>query len=190
MLLRLWWTLARGLARPRLDPLDECRVALRVWPNDLDSNLHMNNSRYLLAMDLGRWDYGLRSGVMQKALRRGWFPVVGSETLGFRRPLEPFQRFELATRLVGWDEKWWWFEQSFEVAGKVHAVGRVKALFRARQANVPPKALLAAIGRADVPSPPLSEPIRLWQQAEEAERRLSSSGQVEAQRKLEASARK
>ena len=110
--------------------------------------------------------------------------------LGFRRPLEPFQRFELATRLVGWDEKWWWFEQSFEVAGKIHAVGRVKALFRARQANVPPKALLAAIGRADMPSPPLSEPIRLWQQAEEAERRLSTSGQIEAQRKLAVASRK
>jgi hypothetical protein len=60
VLLRLWYTLATGLARPRLGVLDECRVALRVWPNDLDSNLHMNNSRYLLAMDLGRWDYGLR----------------------------------------------------------------------------------------------------------------------------------
>ena len=171
VLLRLWYTLATGLARPRLGVLDECRVALRVWPNDLDSNLHMNNSRYLLAMDLGRWDYGLRAGVLQPAFRKGWFPVVGSATLRFRRALGPFQRYELRTRLAAWDEKWWWFEQRFEVGSHVHAVGRVKALFRGRTSNVPPAALLEAAGLAHVPPPPLPEAIRLWQEAEDAERR-------------------
>ena len=175
MLLRLWYTLASGLAKPPLDLLDECRVGLRVWPNDLDSNLHMNNSRYLLAMDLGRWDYAVRSGMLKAALRLGSFPVVGSTTLGFRRSLEPLQRFELVTRLAGWDEKWWWFEQRFEVAGKIHAVGRVKALFRGKQGNVAPVALLAAVDRSDLAPPPLPEPIRLWQQAEAAERRGGSA---------------
>ena len=121
MLLRLGWTLASGLAKPRQDLIGECRVALRVWPNDLDSNLHMNNSRYLLAMDLGRWDYGVRTGVIQQALRRRWFPVAGSVMLRFRKSLDPFQRFELRTRVVAWDEKWWWFEQRFEVDGRLHA---------------------------------------------------------------------
>lgn len=171
MLLRLWYTLATGLARPRQGLLDECRVSLRVWPNDIDANLHMNNSRYLLAMDLGRWDFGLRTGVLQPAFRRRWLPTVGAATLRFRRALDPFQRFELATRLVGWDEKWWWFEQRFEVGGGVYAVGRVKALFRGRQGNVPTAALLEAAGCAQLPPPALPESIRLWQQAEEADRR-------------------
>jgi acyl-CoA thioesterase FadM len=142
-----------------------------VWPNDLDSNLHMNNGRYLLAMDLGRWDYGLRAGVLQPAFRRRWFPVVGSATLRFRRALDPFQRFELATRLAAWDEKWWWFEQRFEVGREVHAVGRVKALFRGPKGNVPTAALLEATGYRDVAQPEMPESIRLWQQSEEAERR-------------------
>ncbi len=43
MLLRLWYTLATGLARPRQSLLDECRVTLRLWLNDLDSNPHMNS---------------------------------------------------------------------------------------------------------------------------------------------------
>ncbi len=171
MLLRLWYTLATGLARPRQNLLDECRVSLRVWPNDLDANLHMTNSRYLLAMDLGRGDYGLRTGMLQPAFRRRWFPVVGSATLRFRRSLDPFQRFELATRLVAWDEKWWWFEQRFEVGGEGHAVGRVKALFRGPKGNVSTAALLEAAGCVDLPTPLLPETIRLWQQADEAERR-------------------
>jgi acyl-CoA thioesterase FadM len=170
MLLRLGWTLASGLLKPRLTMLEDVRVPLRVWPNDLDVNRHMNNSRYLLAMDLGRWDYGLRSGVLQPAFRRRWFPVAGSVTLGFRRPLDPFQRFELVTRLVAWDAKWLWFEQRFEVDGRVHAVGRVKALFRGPRGNVPTADLLEAIGRPELRSPPLPEPIRLWREAEQAER--------------------
>jgi acyl-CoA thioesterase FadM len=169
MLLRLWWTLASGLAKPRQDLVGECRVALRVWPNDLDSNLHMNNSRYLLAMDLGRWDYGVRTGVIQQALRRRWFPVAGSVMLRFRKSLDPFRRFELRTRVVGWDEKWWWFEQRFEVGGRLHAVGRVKALFRGPEGNVPSATVLAAIGRADAVPPGMPETIRIWRELEAAE---------------------
>jgi acyl-CoA thioesterase FadM len=170
MLLRLVWTLASGLAKPRVEMLDECRVRLRVWPNDLDSNLHMNNSRYLLAMDLGRWDYAVRCGVLGAMLRRRLFPLAGSATLSFRRSLDPFQRFELATRLVAWDEKWWWFEQRFEVAGRVRALGRVKVLFRGPRGNVPTRELLAAVGRSELQPPTLPEPIRLWREAEESER--------------------
>jgi len=169
MLLRLLWTLARGLVKPRVGPLDECRVALRVWPNDLDANLHMNNSRYLLAMDLGRWDFSQRTGLIRAALRRRWFPVAGSVVLRFRRSLRPFQRFELVTRLAAWDEKWCWFEQRFEVDGRLYAVGRVKAILRAGEGNVPVSDVLAAIGRSDAASPALPATIRLWQQLEAAE---------------------
>jgi len=171
MLLRLLWTLASGLVKAPVGPLDECRVALRVWPNDLDANLHMNNSRYLLAMDLGRWDFSLRTGLIREALRRRWFPVAGSATLRFRRSLRPFQRFELVTRLAAWDEKWCWFEQRFEVDGQPYAIGRVKALLRGGEGNVPVSSVLAAIGRPDALPPAMPETIRLWQQSEEAERR-------------------
>ena len=87
MLLRLWSTLAVGFFRPRLGVFDECSVALRVWPNDLDVNAHMTNSRYLLAMDLGRWDFGMRTGMGREMVRRRWFPLVGSATLRFRKAL-------------------------------------------------------------------------------------------------------
>ena len=170
MLLRLWYTLATGLVRPRLGVLDECRVKLRVWPNDLDVNLHMNNSRYLLAMDLGRWDYGLRAGVLQPAFRRRWFPVVGSETLRFRRALDPFQRFELRRALVAWDEKWWWFEQRFEWDGSSTPWAGEGALPWTDRATCRPRRRSCAAGYARRRAPRQPEAIRLWQQTEEAER--------------------
>ncbi len=50
--------------RGRLGPLDESVLKLRVWPVDLDVNLHMNNGRYLSVMDLGRVDVILRTGLL------------------------------------------------------------------------------------------------------------------------------
>ena len=170
MLFRLVAVLVRALFRPRVGFLDECTIALRVWPNDVDSNLHLTNSRYLLAMDVGRWDLAVRTGFWRELLRRRWVPVLGSATLRFRRPLDPFQRYRLVTRLVAWDEKWCFVEQRFERDGHVHAVGRVKALFRGPEGQVRSADLLAAAGHPEVPARQVPEAIQLWQEAEAAER--------------------
>ena len=170
MLLRLLAVLLAAVFRRRLGFLDESAVRLRVWPNDLDANLHMNNSRYLLAMDLGRWELVVRTGFWRELWRRRWFPVVGSATLRFRRSLDPFQRYRLVTRLVAWDEKWCFLEQRFERGGHVHAVGRVKALFRGPEGQVSTVALLAAAGYPEAPSSQMPEAIRRWQEAEASAR--------------------
>lgn len=171
MLLRLGLVISGGLLKPRIGLLDESTIHLRVWPNDLDANVHMNNSRYLLAMDLGRWDLVVRTGMWKELRRRRWFPVVASATLRFRRALGPFQRYRLVTRVVAWDEKWCWIEQRFAVGETTYAVGRVKALFRGREGNVPTAALLAAAGYEGAPPRQMPEEIRLWREVEESERR-------------------
>jgi len=49
----------------------------------------------------------------------------------------------------------------------------VKALFRGRQGHVSTAALLAAAGYSNVPLRRLPEAIRLWQEAEAAERQAA-----------------
>jgi acyl-CoA thioesterase FadM len=49
------------LRRGPLDLLGESVVRFRVWPGDLDFNLHMNNGRYLTLMGLGRLDLMARA---------------------------------------------------------------------------------------------------------------------------------
>lgn len=166
LLVRLLLVLAGALRRPRLHPLDEAVVRFRVLPNDLDYNLHMNNGRYLSVMDLGRLDWVVRAGIVPMLLRRRWNPVVGSLTVRYRRPLEPFDRYELRTRIVGWDEKWFYVEQRFERRGEVVARAFVKGLFLAPGgARVPPGEVVAASGR-EVEPPPMPEGIREWTHAE------------------------
>ncbi len=151
LVLRLLRVLLASLAGRRLTPLDESVVAFRVWANDLDTNLHMNNGRYLTIMDLGRLDLIVRSGLGAVMLRRRWRPMVGSAMMWFRRSLAPFDRYALKTRVVCWNEKWFWIEQRFERAGDVVAVGAVKGLFRGPSGNVPTSEVLALLGVTDPP---------------------------------------
>lgn len=118
LLFRLIGVLARSRKGPRVAVPDGLSsIALRVWPNDLDFNLHMNNGRYLSLMDLGRVDLLARSGLGRTVLAKRWMPVVTGVTIRYRRSLAPFQRFRLETRLVGWDEHFLFLDQRFVISG-------------------------------------------------------------------------
>jgi len=146
LIFRLILQLITSRFRPRQAVLDAAVLRMRVWPTDLDINLHLTNSRYLALMDLGRIELLLRLGVMGKVLKRRWLPVVSIATLRFRREINPFERFTLHTRLIGWDEKWFYMEQRFETARGVAAIGIVKGLFRGPAGNVPSQQLIALTG--------------------------------------------
>ena len=61
-----------------LDINDKDSVELRVWPNDIDMNIHLNNGRFLSLMDLGRTRLSIRTGLFSMAKKKGWgLGVVG-----------------------------------------------------------------------------------------------------------------
>ncbi len=145
--------------------LEESAVSFRVWPGDVDVNLHMNNGRYLALMDLGRLDLIIRMGLLGRLFKLGWRPMVGSEFIRFRRGLRPFRAFTMRTRVVAWDEKWVFIRQTFEVDGRAVAIGAVKGLFRGPSGNVPSRELVEAVspGRE---SPGFDEDMALWEALE------------------------
>jgi acyl-CoA thioesterase FadM len=145
--LRLIRVVLAALFGRRIGMLDDSVVGFRVWPNDLDFNLHMNNGRYLTVMDIGRTDLMIRAGLVGTLWRRRWAPVLGGATIRYRRSLPAFGRYRLHTRLLGWDEKWLYLDQVFEDAGgatAAHAV--VKAVFRRCGGTVPTAEIAAALG--------------------------------------------
>lgn len=165
LIFRMLWVLCFGGGRVH-DPLSPSVLTFRVWPTDLDLNLHVNNGRYFTLMDLGRLHLLRRSGVVLEVLRRHWRPIVGSEAIRFRRSLDPFQTFELHTRVLAWDERWFYMEQRFLRAGQVCAIGLVKAQMRAKDGPVPPVDFLALLGEGHPPMPRPELPS-LWDQSVE-----------------------
>jgi acyl-CoA thioesterase FadM len=132
--------------KPRLGLFDSSVLSFQVWPTDLDINLHMNNARYLSFMDLGRTDLLLRAGMLRTAFNERWRPVVGNIDIKFRRSLLPFRRFKLTTRLLGWDDKWFYLEQQFVSANEVYAVAKVRGLLIGRNGSVPSQIVLDRMG--------------------------------------------
>ncbi len=166
LLLRLLYVLLAIPFRRRLEPLEESVVRLRVLPNDLDLNLHMNNGRYLTLMDLGRIDLLFRTGVVGVLRRRRWNGAVASQTIRYRRALNLFQRYELRTRLAGWDDRWFFLEQRFTRGGELMALGVVKVRALGREGGIDPQVVVDATGHGRA-SPPLPPGVIEWLEAEE-----------------------
>jgi acyl-CoA thioesterase FadM len=141
--------------------LDTGRLSFRVWPNDCDLNLHLNNGRYLTFMDLGRLHLIAQIGFLRGLFRRRWAPVLSTAEMNFIRPLGPLRKFDLVTRLLSWDEKYFYIEQRFEVGGRLHAIGMVKGLFLHGRERVESRAVMALLG-LDTPAPDMPEVLRHW----------------------------
>jgi acyl-CoA thioesterase FadM len=151
--LRLLWLWLATLGKPAESRLSTSRLSLRVWPNDLDLFAHVNNGRYLTLMDLGRLHIVMRSGLLRVMRERQWHAAAAAIEIRFRRPLKLWQRYELLTGIVDWDEHWFLFEQRFESAGKVYARALVKAQFRHRRERVPVATVLELVGMQDEAAP-------------------------------------
>ncbi|MBX3067127.1 MAG: acyl-CoA thioesterase [Cryobacterium sp.] len=103
------------------DPTEVYSTRLRVLPTDLDVNGHMNNGRYLSISDIGRLELLKAAGLWKAMRKRGWYPVVASSTISFRKSLKPWQRFNLETRFIGMSGKNVFMEQRFTVEGEIYA---------------------------------------------------------------------
>lgn len=160
LLLRLRW-----LRAPRLDVWDTARTRFRVIPTDLDILMHMNNGRYLTLMDLGRMDLMVRSGMWKQLTARGWFPVAAGQTITYRKSLKLGHKFDLYTRLLGFDEKWTYVEQTFCVGKTVYAHAVVRSRFLKKSGgSVENGELLSLLGE-DPSTPDLPEWLHEWTDA-------------------------
>ena len=165
-LLRFLAILVRALRAPRTDVRAELVIRFRVMPDDLDVNVHMNNGRYLALMDLARFGLVVRARLYRPRAHRQRWPVIGSTMVRYRRSLQPFQRFELYTRVLGWDDRWFVFEQRFEREGRVYCTGLTRAMFRTPAGTLTPVQALREAG-CDTESPPLPDYVRRWVAADD-----------------------
>lgn len=150
---------ARLLRRRPMGARDESVLHFRVWPGDIDFNLHLNDGRYLSLMDLGRLDLIVRTGIYRVMRREKWFPVVGAVLVSYKREVRAFRRFALKSRIIGWDAKWFYLEQRIYRGETLACEATLQTLFRGRDGNVPTAAVAAAAG-ADPASPELTDIAR------------------------------
>jgi acyl-CoA thioesterase FadM len=148
---RILRIILENILRRRRGVLDESLLRLRVWPTDMDLNFHLNDGRFVSLTGLGRIDLMLGTGLLRRAIKRGWYPVVGGVTIRYRREIKSFEKFSLRSRLVGWDDKWMYFEHRFEKNGELAAIAYARGVMRTRGGPVPTRDVI------EEPSPPLPD---------------------------------
>lgn len=164
---RILWLLLSFRFRSKTRFFEESEVGFRVWPSDLDTNMHMNNGVYLSIMDLARTDLVLRSGLMKVVKKNGWYPVVASQTIRYRRSLDPFRKFSVRTQLIGWDERFFFIQQKFMLGKEVAALALVKGRFLKKSGGgVYPGEIAQAMGESST-SPTMADWVGQWTTAED-----------------------
>ena len=146
LIFRLIYVYALSLFRERL-PVEKSvsRLSLRVLPNDLDINLHMNNGRYLTICDLNRVDLFIRTGLLKAMRKRRWFPVIAEHTMSYKKSLHLFEQFDVALEVTHWDDKYFYMTHTFSNAERVVATGTSKGAIRSRSVVIKPADVIAAV---------------------------------------------
>jgi len=154
------------IGKSRVDLLSTTRVDLRVWPNDLDLNLHVNNGRYLAFADIARIHWFVSTGVLSVARQQRAFPVISDAIAKFRHDLKLFQTFAIHTRLLGWDRKWGYVEHRFVRLDRVIGVVAIRGVFKGPRGPIDPQVLLVGVAHG-APSPALPEWVHRFEQGSE-----------------------
>ena len=104
----VWLRLARMIAtaksRGRYRMGDESRLTFRCLPTDIDSNLHLNNARYMMLADVGRIDIFARAGLISLARRNGWAPMMGGLQAVYVREIRLWTSFEVVSTVETWED--------------------------------------------------------------------------------------
>ena len=166
LIFRLIYTFLFSRFRSSVSAMEECLTPYRCWPTDLDVLRHINNGVYFSMQDLARVDYMIRMGAMPKLNANGWYPVVVSERMRFKKSIKPFQKFDISTKLAYWDEKYTYIEHKFMVNGEDVAFGMIRARFLKKSGGLVTTEELINLLGVDAPRPQLPNHLKAWIEAE------------------------
>ena len=152
------------LAR-KLSPLDlgQDHVSThRCWPWDIDPWMELNNGRTLTLYDLGRIPLGARSGLISVLKENQWGLTVAGSTIRYRRRILPFEKFTMRSRGVGWDDRFFYIEQSmWKKNGECASHAVIRSAFTSKSGIVPPPEVVKKLNFPDV-SPELPAFVQNW----------------------------
>ncbi|GAA4974684.1 hypothetical protein GCM10023315_26570 [Algibacter aquimarinus] len=89
----------------------------------------MANSKYFYYMDLIRFEILFRSDMYKSTIKKGMFPVLGSQKIIYKKPLKRWNKFDITLVLEGWDDHWVYHRQVFKRNNEVYAIGITKVGF-------------------------------------------------------------
>lgn len=150
---------------PKLGVMDAHVSTHMCWPWDLDPWIELNNGRTLTLYDLGRIPMAQRTGLIGILRDNGWGITVAGSSVRYRRRIRAFHRFSMVSRVLGWDDKFIYMEQTMWRRGECCNQMLLRSAITSDQGIVPPARALEA---TDLPgdSPEMPQWARAWIEAD------------------------
>lgn len=159
--LRMWQELWRFRNAPPLGPFDPHVSTVRIWPWDLDPWRELNNGRTLTLYDLGRLPLLKRIGYDRLVREKGWGATVAGNTTRYRRRITLFQKLTMVSRVIGWDARFIYIEQSMWRAGECTSGILIRSAVISKGGMIPATEAMLALG-VTAASPPLPDWVQAW----------------------------
>ena len=135
------------------------------WPWDLDPWVELNNGRTLTLYDLGRIPFAQRTGLVSALRRERWGLTVAGVSVRYRRRVRAFDRVEMRSRCIGWDDRFLYIDQSMWRNSDCTSQMLLRSAITDAKGIVAPARVAKAIG-ADPISPALPGWVTAWIKAE------------------------
>ena len=161
--------MAYQMAKHRKDPplaVDGVHISQHMcWPVDIDLWRELNNGRTLTLYDLGRILLAKRIGLIKTLRSKGWTMTMAGVSARYRRRVVMFDRFEMRSRAIGHDGRFFYIQQSMWKKGEAlnSAVYRVAVV--GKSGIVPTGEVVEAMGLEGW-NPEMPDWIKHWIKAE------------------------
>ncbi len=133
------------------------------WPWDLDFWMELNNGRTLTLYDLGRLPLARRLGLLDVLKRHRWGMTIAGSSLRYRRRVRAFDRIEMRSRMICWDDKFFYSEQSmWKTPGDCTSHALFRSAITDAKGIVKPPQVFEAMGQPGAVSPPMPDWVAAW----------------------------
>ena len=133
----------------------------RCWPWDIDLWRELNNGRTLTLYDLGRIPLAGRTGLSRMLLKNRWGLTMAGASVRYRKRIRTFTRIEMRSRVVGWDDRFVYVEQSMWLGNDCANQILYRSAVTDKKGIVSTARVVEALGH-DGPSPVLPVWVQAW----------------------------
>ncbi|MFV1874187.1 acyl-CoA thioesterase [Nioella sp.] len=158
---RMFYQLAVTRTAPPLPTTGTHVSHHRCWPWDIDLWMELNNGRTLTFYDLGRIPLARRTGLIDVLRKQRWGMTMAGASVRYRARIRTFERVEMQSRVVGWDDRFLYLEQSMWKGQTCCNQIVYRSAVTDGNGIVPMHRVAEALG-IDPQSPPMPDWVQAW----------------------------
>lgn len=158
---RLAWQFFVHRNAPKLSVLDTHVSHHYCLPWDIDVWAELNNGRTLTLYDMGRLPLARRAGLIKVLRDNRWGLTMAGCSVRYRRRVRMFDKIEMRSRAVCWDDKFIYLEQSMWKQGDCTSHILYRSAVTDRNGIVPTAKIITALD-PDLQSPAIPDWIKNW----------------------------